>query len=304
MGHTLLIGDPGVSWREWLKVHRGGRDLIVLDPADATWATPGRLSRLRGERVVASRFYGSLDPLRAPHVLVAGLVTLLEAGEGDVVVQLFPARSTPLVRQTVLLLAQLLQPTEIFVSESLAIGLDGFPIGPETVELEPAFPAMVQTAQRKAHWLKLLEQCQRHEIDLARVTLEGSRLGSGWLVPPDRVRRSLPGTLRVEAAGGTLMVVAEEDPEENAVSRALDEYGCSRAAIVHPNEYEHLLCAFAKGTGEDFGMGILERIDFGSGVAHVLCTAEPPAPVRVLRLGSLKVSPAGNEEGEIRPWAI
>ena len=56
----MLIGHAKVSWREWLKAHRKGRDLIVLDPADAELAPPGRFSLMRGDKVIAGRFFNTL----------------------------------------------------------------------------------------------------------------------------------------------------------------------------------------------------------------------------------------------------
>jgi polynucleotide 5'-kinase involved in rRNA processing len=68
--------------------------------------------------------------------------------------------------------------------------------------------------------------------------------------------------------------------------------------------YRNLLCSFAKQSGEDFGMGILTDIDWNSMRAYAQCTAVPPAPVRILRLGSLRVDSNGHELGEVRPWQV
>jgi hypothetical protein len=65
-----------------------------------------------------------------------------------------------------------------------------------------------------------------------------------------------------------------------------------------------LLCSFANQEGEDFGIGMIRGIDFVTGVAQVACTAVPPAPARILRIGGLRVDPNGNELGEARPWQV
>jgi polynucleotide 5'-kinase involved in rRNA processing len=305
MARTLLITHPGASWRSWLKDNRGDRDLIILDPAEPSQGTLARLSWFHGEKTAAWRFYGSLDAQRAPHVLLAALAQMLEQAGDNALVQLFPVRGGPLMRQVVALLAQLTRPESILVAEGTDLDLNGFPVGPESIELEAAFPETVQHAQRKAIWLKLLERCVEHDVDLRRVALEGSRLGSGQAIGRDALQRlHLETVLHAEISGGTLMLVAEEEPDENTIARALDVFHCSRAHFVAPAQYAGLLCSFARQDGEDFGMGLVSSIDFLSGTARILSDAVPPAPVRILRLGTMRIDSSGRELGEARPWQV
>lgn len=305
MSRTLLIGNPATTWREWLKAHRGGRDLLCLDPSDPQQGIPGRLTLLRGDRPIYSRFYGSLDPQRAPHVLFAALVQALTVADDDVLIQGFPYRPTPVLRQVLFLLTQLIQPDEIVVAMGSDLDLDGFPVGPEEVQLEKAFPAMVLQAQRKALWLRQIERCEPHEVRLNRVTLDGVRLGSGVsLTAQDRERVGLADALHAERNGKTLLVVAEYEPTEDALMRALDGTGCARAHFAHPESYGDLMCSFAHANGEDFGYGFLREIDWENGLMKIDCDAVPPAPVRLLRLGALRVDRDGNELGELKPWQV
>ncbi|HVT13944.1 MAG TPA: hypothetical protein VHE55_16900 [Fimbriimonadaceae bacterium] len=276
-----------------------------MDPGEPSQSPPGKLTLFRGGKPLYWRFYGSLDPSRAPHVLVAALAEMLRQAESDPIVQLFPVRNAPLVRQTAALCAQLVQPDEILFPKGADLDLEGYPVGPEEVALENTFPAMVQQAQRKAQWLKLIEDCSAHEVDLRRVAIEGARLGSARPIHPDVLAKAgLGGTLRAEVAGGTLLLVTESEPEDHVMARALDVFHASRAAVVAPSAYENLLCSFARQSGEDFGIGIVKRIDFSAGVATILSTAVAPAPVRILRLGGLRVDAAGRELGEARPWQV
>lgn len=305
MGRTLLLSSASHSWREWLKEHRGGRDLLCLDPGEPAQSPPGRLVLFHGTKPVFWRFYGSLDASRAPHVLVGALSQMLGRAAGDAVVQLFAVRNSPLTRQLAGLCAQLVQPDEILCPQGAGLDLEGYPVGPLEVVTEEAFPSIVQQAQRKAQWLKLLENCTEHEIDLERVTIEGSRLGSAPAAHPGQITKAgLKNALHAEVAGGTLLLVTEEEPEEQAIARALDVFHASRAAVVHPSAYENLLCSFARQGGEDFGMGMIRSIDFASRIATISCNAVPPAPVRILRIGGLRVDSAGRELGEARPWQV
>lgn len=304
MARTLLLSSPEFTWREWLKAHRGERDLLLLDPGDPAQGPPGRLALFRKHKPLYWRFYGSLDAGRSPHVLLLALAQMLSRTDRDGIVQLFAGRGSPLLRHTAHLCAEFAAPDEILAPGEAALDLEGYPVGPEPVALEAAFPEMVQQAQRKAQWLKLLEDCAEHEVDLSRVCIEGSRLGSGRALHPDQIARTGLGAVHAEVAAGTLLIVAEEEPAEPAVARALDMTHAARATIVSPRAYDDLLCSFADQMGRDFGMGMIRSIDFASRVVRIACTAVPPAPVRILRVGGLRVDAAGNEGVEARPWQI
>jgi len=305
MGRTLLIGNPGSSWREWLKEHRGTRPFLCLDPADPIQGIPGQLCLFVAGKPIISRFYGSLDPQRAPHILPSLLAQALEKEPDDLIVQLFPYRPLPLLRHMAMLIAQQLRPTEILVAQNTELDQGGFPIGPSEVEIDSAFPPLVQMAQRKAQWLRLFEGCEKHTFDLRKVSTEGIRLGTGIrLNTEERQRAHLKDVLYAERAGGTLFAVTDLDVEESDVAAALDFTGCTRAQFVAPGLYRNLLCSFAKQTGEDFGMGILTDIDWQSMRGYALCNAVPPAPIRILRIGALRVDSDGRELGEVRPWQV
>lgn len=223
----------------------------------------------------------------------------------DLIVQLFPYRPLPLLRQTTSLIAQMLRPTEILVAAGAELDQGGFPVGPSEVEIETAFPPLVQMAQRKAQWLRLFESCRKHTIDLRKVSIEGTRLGTGIrLTSDERKEAKLDNALYAERAGGTLFAVTDLDIEESDVASALDFTGCTRANFVAPGLYRNLLCSFAKQNGEDFAMGILTDIDWQSLRGFALSTAIPPAPIRILRLGALRVEATGRELGEVRPWQV
>jgi len=305
VGRTLLIGHPGVSWREWLKEHRGNSDLLCLDPNEPSLGTPARLVLLKEHRPTFSRFYGSLDPQKGPHVVLAALAQAMPNLSEDAKVLLPPYRPTPLLRQLVSLAAQIVRPTEILVGKGTPLAHDGLPIGPEEVELEAAFPPLVQQAQRKAQWMKLLENSEMHEVSLREVSVEGARFGSGTILSADeRKTAGLGVVLHAEKMGATLFIVAEGEVEEAEIARALDFTHCTKAQFAEPSWFENLLCSFARQSGEDFGMGMVQSMDWNARTARILCTAVPPAPVRILRLGTLRVDRTGRELGELRPWQV
>ncbi len=301
MKRTVVVGHPSVSWRAWIKENRGKRDLLCLDPSDATHGQPGVITLLRGDRPIYQRFYGSLDATRAPHLLFAAMVEALTHVEGDLLVQLFPFRVTPLLRQTLQLILHALKPDEVFIPDPLR---DAIPTGQVLIGLDKAMPNLVQIAQRKAQWLDLLMRAEAHVVDLNETAFEGSRLGSGErLGLGQRTKLGLEKAY-AEVIGNSLFVVSEEEYEDWVVSRAMDFTHTARVNVATPELYHGVLCSFAKTSGEDFGFGMVERIDFENLKAYCRCTAIPPVPVPILRLGSLRIDEHGNEHGELKPWQI
>lgn len=304
MARTLLVGDGTSEWRDWLKGH-AERDFVCLDPSDASHGPAGRLVLWRAGKAASWRFYGSLDPLRAPHALVAAAASLLATAADDAVVLIPPVRPTPLARQLAHVLADMVAPSKVLVPEGARIDGGGWPVGPESVPREAAFPEVVRHAQRKANWLKLLEEGEEHRVDLARVSVQGVRLGSGKaIVRTDLDALGLGSVLHAEVMGKTLMIVGEHDPEDGPLARAMDRHHVERVHSVRPTAYEGLLCCMEREGGEPLGMGVVRSIAFASGVAEVLSTAVAPAPVRTLRMGALRIDPDGNELGEVRPWQV
>lgn len=298
------MGSPATHWRERLDEMLDDRPLLVADPMDPNRGTPGRVALYRGSRCIAWRFVGALDVARNPMAVLQGIALLLaEAGE-DVVVQLFVARATALHRQLAVACAQLIAPTEILVPEDFALPLEGWPVGPQRVTCEPSFPRMVQTAQRRARWLELLEHCHDHTVAWREVSLQGARLGSG--LPVDATIRQALGASVVyaELAGKTLVTLGKDAPPEESVARALDLARAERWVALDPGLFSGRLCAFARADGEPFGLGIIEEMDVESGTFLVRCTAIPPVPVRILTLGTLRLDAQGRELADDAAWAV
>lgn len=301
MKRTVLVGHPSISWRPWIKDNRGDRDLLCLDPADATFGQPATLTLFRGDRHLYQRFYGSLDPSRAPHVLFAALVEALAHSDRDLLIQLFVYRVTPLLRQTLHLMLQHINADEVFIPDVLR---EGLPEAKVLIDIDKSFPNLVQIAQRKAQWLDLLERCEDHVVDLNECRLEGARLGSGHRLGLSQREKLGLDRAYAETIGTSLFIVSEDEYDERTISRAMDFTHSNRVSIASPELYHGALCAFSKASGEDFGFGIIDHIDFEKMKAFVRCTAIPPVPVPILRIGTLRIDDQGVEHGELKPWQI
>lgn len=300
---TILVGSPDFTWREWVKTHRKNRDLLVIDPAEPNYGTPARVALIRGEKCPLWRFVGSLDATRNPIAVLSGVASILPTLGPDWIAILPAYRHSPVLRHLCLAIAQLLRPDEILVPEGSDFERAGWPVGPQRVVLDAAFHDLVRSAQRRARWIELLEQALPHEVPLDRVSLEGVRLGSGIEIPVASLKRTtLDCVLYAESFGQTSLLIADHELSPDQMATALDQTHATTATVIEPQSYSGLLCSFADQEGVDFGVGIIDSIDFTRRVINTRCTAIPPAPVRIVRVGSLRIDDSGKELGETKPW--
>lgn len=304
MSVTLLVGSPGAPWRDFLR-SQPAAPVLCLDPDDGDYNLPGRLGVFIGEQRMVWRFLGALDAFRAPHVVLGAAATWRQEYSEPVYIQAPAYRPSPIARQTLALLAQLLRPTRICLEERLDIGESGWPVGPERVRLAEPLPEIVRQARRRAQWMAAWEHTEAHTIPLAEVTVEGARLGAGRpLTYDEREDAGLPRATYAERCGPVLLIVSNAELSEAVISRALQVSGATRAHCASPDTYAGLLCSFAHDSGDDFGFGFVERWDLSKGTMTCRTTAVAPVPVRILRLGLMRVAPDGHELGDVKTWQV
>lgn len=305
MGLTLLVGGTNSNWNPWLQEELDGRDRLCLDPADTSHGPPGRLALIRGETVVAWRFYGGLSPRRSPHILVRAAATLLPEIREEGVVQLFPVTASPLIQQLARCIIELARPTQILMASGTPLPLSPWPAPVEEVECEPALPGAVAASKRRARWRQWFSECEVHSISMFQVTLEGVRLGSGRALNAVELEQAgLSRALRAEIQGGKLWIVGDETFDAETIARALDYSGCDRAQSVSPSAYHDVVCSFARSDGEDFALGVIREANFHTGAFRILSPAVSPAVVDLLRIGGLRIGDEAQELGEAPSWSL
>jgi polynucleotide 5'-kinase involved in rRNA processing len=297
----LLVADPKWSWRTWLKENLGQRDLVCLDVSNADYGPPARVFHLHEGKVRNWRFVGSVYPQRNPVDLLAGAADLIAKASDDAVVLSFEIHGMPIHRQMALALSENARIRSVLVPEGSQLLHEPWLIEAETIALQESLPENAQAAQRRARWLEMLEGCSEHMIELDHIGIHGVRLGSGQRLhgaPFDDLG------IHVEVYGSTLLVVTGHDVDEQMAGDALNLAHATKLSLVSPDAYDGLLCSFVRGSGEDFGIGVVKGIDFHEREATFLNNAVAPAPVRSVRIGSLRIDETGKETGETKPWAV
>jgi len=297
MDCTLLIGAAGHTWRGWLE-QNSNRDLIIADLTNCDYGTPGRVSLWRAGKQIAWRFIGTLDVQRNPIAWLAAVSELALQMQNSGVILCDDASVNPVMRHLLLNLAMMIQPKEILTPEHSELESWPWPVGARPIPVLAGYPELVHEAQRRALWLKLLEDCSEHEVLLTDVRLQGSRLGSGELLAnPDSNDYS-------EICGDVLHLVTQSKLGDDEIARMLDHTHTARLSMVDPRTYHGLICSFAHENGDDFGMGIVKRFDESRGLMTILNTALAPAPVRILKLGTFRIDSGGKEIGSLAPWTV
>ncbi|MBV6458420.1 MAG: hypothetical protein HONBIEJF_01547 [Fimbriimonadaceae bacterium] len=291
---TFLIGHPAVSWSPWLAEH--GSNVVSLDVQMPPFGPPGCITAGTADTPTGWRFVGSLDPTRYPLAMLAGLRDLASP---DCTILGFPYRPSPVGRQLLIECIRQCRPERILAPSELSGDLM---IGAtfEYVANLPAAPTHhAQAAKRRGRWIECLEACETHHLTMPGLIIEGVRLGSGIAL------RNLGGGIDyAEVCGKTVLLASREPLDDHAVAHTLDVAHADRAVVVTPEHYIGLICAFAREDGTDFGVGRLTDIDFAAQTITCRCTAVAPAPVKVLKLGSIRVDETGRELPQEKPWAV
>lgn len=298
MGNLLLVGHPKFSWREWLQKEVANRPLIILDPANADYGAPARLFLVENGKVRSWHFAGSIDPNRCPIPLLSGAIQLLKRASEDAVVQLFSARQSPFLRQLSMAISQIVDPEKILVPDGSHLEKQTWLQSAEKVELPAPIPPLVKDAQIKSRWIEMIESGEDHVVELADVAIEGLRLGSGTrLAHKDFEDYG-------EVSAGVLHVVTNRNIPDAEIGRVMDIAHARRLNIIDPTNYSGLICSFSHANGLDFGFGVIRSFDPQREVFHVRCQAVAPAPVKVFKVGSIRITDAGQELETPMAWTL
>jgi len=296
MSWTLLLADRHHSWANWIQ-ERNFPVTLDLFPSSGRLGPPGCLRLLRHGEISSWGYLGSNLLVRSPLRAVQIVHRLHPAGADGGVVLLEVSQDSAVGRELHRTLAQFFPFSSILAPEGSNVNLEGWPIGPETIELPSELPQVALQAQRRSRWIELLDSCNEIELDLRRIDAFGARFRSGQAV-------QFPSVLYAEFLGSTLYLVAESSPPEAEISRLLDKFGATRAHVTRPSDFEGVIVSFAHENGMDFVMGRIKSLDFESLRATIQTPAESLGSARSIYFGLMRVDDKGRELPEHPPWTL
>ena len=141
------------------------------------------------------------------------------------------------------------------------------------------------------------------ELALQDIGVHGPGLGTGERLGFRDINR-LSVTLKAivihaELASDRLFVVVEGDYAESELFSAKELYGVREVMVLKNSELDHLLLGLNDDRNICLGLGILRAVDFKEQTLRIITPLQNVSSVRNISLGTLRVSPAGTELGQI-----
>ena len=105
--------------------------------------------------------------------------------------------------------------------------------------------------------------------------------------------------LQAEQTAEGLFAIVDRAYNERALASLEPTFG--EIKLTQRDCFDHLLVGLADGQGKTLGLGILSGIDFEGESLSIITPAEKVETVKVVQVGSLRVTPQGEELGSNRP---
>jgi polynucleotide 5'-kinase involved in rRNA processing len=168
--------------------------------------------------------------------------------------------------------------------------------------------AMMSTAEarRAARELRFKEYFRGgdfQEIALHDVGIHGSGLGTGERLgfrdinQLSKIFQAI--VIHAELSADRLFLIIEGEYVEDELYTAKDQYKVREVMVVKRSELDHLLVGLSDDRNLCHGLGILRTIDLKELSIRVITPLRDISGVRHISLGSLRVSPAGGELGQV-----
>ncbi len=142
-----------------------------------------------------------------------------------------------------------------------------------------------------------------HEISLYDVGVHGTGLGNGERLgfrDINKLSKILQAiVVHAELSTDRLFIIIDGNYAEAELYTAKDQYNVRDVVIVKMSELDHLLVGLNDDRNLCLGLGILRTIDVKELSIRVITPLKDVSNVRHISLGSLRVSPAGTELGQV-----
>jgi len=158
-------------------------------------------------------------------------------------------------------------------------------------------------AAREQRFKEYFRGADFQEIALHDVGIHGPGLGTGERLGfrdinvLSKILRAV--VIHAEHSADRLFLIIGGDYAEEELFTAKEKYGVREVVIVKQSEMDHLLVGLNDDRNLCHGIGILRTIDLKEQSIRVITPLREISGVRHLSLGSLRVSPAGGELGQV-----
>lgn len=156
-------------------------------------------------------------------------------------------------------------------------------------------------ANREQRFKEYFRGADYQEIALHDVGIHGPGLGTGERLDfrdVNKLSRILQGiVIHAELAADRLFIIMDGEYAADELYTAKEQYNVREVMILKRSELDHLLIGLNDDRNFCLGLGILRGLDLKELTIRIITPLRDISAVRNISLGSLRVSPAGNELG-------
>lgn len=171
------------------------------------------------------------------------------------------------------------------------------PVPPEA----KALTREARLAARERRFKEYFRGAGFQDIFLSDVGVHGPGLKTGVRLgfrDINRLSKIIQGiVVYAELASDRLFLLVDGDYADEELYGAREQYGVREVVALRTRELDHLLVGLNDGQNICLALGILRSIDVKEQVIKVITPLRDIAPVRIISIGTLRVSPAGAELG-------
>lgn len=173
------------------------------------------------------------------------------------------------------------------------------PVSPDA----KASTAEARRAVREQRFKEYFRGADFHEIHLNDVGVHGPGLGTGERLDfrdVNRLSKVLQAiVIHAELSSDRLFIMVEGEYARDELFTAKEQYKVREVEVLMRSEIDHLLVGLNDERNLCQGLGILRAMDLRELSARVITPLRDISGVRHISLGSVRVSPAGGELGQV-----
>lgn len=150
---------------------------------------------------------------------------------------------------------------------------------------------------RKKSLRRYFEDSEELSLDLDKIVLERSYLGTGKKINPEDL--NIEKIIYAEKIPEGIVVVPKTDLSEEEL-RQLDQES-EKVNVINPGAEEKVFVSLIDKERNLLGVGCIEEIDYSAGKIKITTPVKEESKVDRVQIGSMKIEPSGKEVGTVRP---